>query len=105
MAETAVALHIPPAQLLETDSETLEYLWPIAERARREDIWSKEMLAVIAELLHAIWRVLVQVNSRKGAVPPKPLRVPRPWSTDQGSDARPRITWGQLAKRIGRRRG
>jgi hypothetical protein len=103
VAEAAAALHMPPAILLETDSEVLEYLWPIAQRARKEDVWAKEMLAVIAELTHAVWRLLVEVNSKKGSVPPKPLKIPRPWSTDQARDARPRITWAQLAKKIGRR--
>lgn len=105
MAEAAAALHMPPAWLLETDTEVLEYLWPIAERERREDIWAKEMLAVIAEMVHALWRVTVQVHSKKGSMPPTPLKIPRPWQPDGPRDSRPRMTWGQFAKRIGKRRG
>jgi hypothetical protein len=104
VAEAAAALHMPPAVLLETDSEVLEYLWPLAERARKEDLWAKEMLAVAVEMTHAVWRVLIQVNTKKGTLAPRPLKVPRPWSLDQGdADRRPRISWGQLIKRIGRR--
>lgn len=104
MAEAAAALHMPPAALLETDTEVLEYLWPIAERARKEDIWAKEMLAIIAELVHAVWRVEVQVHSKAHSSPPKPLKIPRPWRTEE-TDGRPRVTWGQLAQMIGKRRG
>jgi len=105
VAEAASALHLPPAALLETDSEVLEYLWPIAERARREDIWSREMLAVIAELVHAVWRVLVMAYAKKGTPPPKALRIPRPWQPDGPTDSRPRLSWGDLLKMIGKRRG
>lgn len=44
------------------------------------DGWSleRELQAQSVELLHALWRVTVMVNSKKGTTAPKPLHLPRP---------------------------
>lgn len=36
-------------------------------------------MAVIAELIDNNNRIHMQVNSKKGAPAPKPLKIPRPW--------------------------
>ena len=79
VAEMAVALHVAPDALLRSDDEVLDALIALAERERTEDLWGREVQAVTAEMVHALWRLTVQVNAKKGTRPPAPLRIPRPW--------------------------
>lgn len=57
-----------------------EYGWGIAE----------ELAAVGLELQHAILRVLIQANSKKGSSPPKQLHVPRPYEARERARRRGR---------------
>jgi hypothetical protein len=98
VAEVAVALRIPPEALLRCDDEVLDHLVAIAERERTQALWAAEVSAVTAELVHALWRVTVQVNSKKGTRPPAPLHLPRPWRAE--APVR-RVTVAELARRLG----
>lgn len=102
----AAALKMPPAALLDSDDEVLEHLIEVAGRERTHALWQLEVSAVTAELVHALWRLTVQVNSKKGARPPTPLRVPRPWQQNKRAQARavPRITLDELGRRLSRER-
>lgn len=99
-------LGVGPGDLLAADDATLDRLVELTQRQRTEAVWQGEVLALLAELVHALWRVTVQVHAKKGARLPPPLRVPRPWS--ETAPARPagaRITAGELARRLGGGRG
>lgn len=54
------------------------------DRAVDPDGWgsgwgnTEELLAKIAELVHLNWAQFVVTHSKKGAQPPRPLRIPRP---------------------------
>jgi hypothetical protein len=79
MAEAAVALRMAPSALLDCDDEVLEGVLELVERERTAALWALEVQALTAEMVHALWRLTVQVNSKKGARPPQPLHLPRPW--------------------------
>jgi hypothetical protein len=74
----AVALAMPPDALLRADDEVFDHLIVLAQRERTMKMWSAEVAAVTAELVHALYRVTVQVNSKSGRGP-EALRIPRPW--------------------------
>lgn len=58
----------------------IDGLPPDAMLWRRVPGWgsTEELLALNAEVTHAVVRVLIAAFSKKGASVPKPLRVPRP---------------------------
>lgn len=68
-----------------------------AQRAQR---WgdNEELLAVIAETLHALLLVTVRIHSKKGTQLPPPLRIRRPDETDR----RPKVSFGQMARQMAR---
>ena len=96
-----MALHVSPDALMRCDDEVLEALLPLAERARTEEVWSMELQALTAELVHAHWRLAVQANSKKGTRPPPPLRVPRPWRDGQPKPRSVRLSAAELITRMG----
>jgi hypothetical protein len=79
VAEVAVALRLAPAALLDCDDELMERMWELAQRERTAALWALEVQALTAEMVHALWRLTLAVNSKKGTRPPQPLRLPRPW--------------------------
>lgn len=50
----------------------------LAQAQRERWTTVEELLATIAEVLHALFSVTVQVNSKKGSRPVPPLHIPRP---------------------------
>jgi hypothetical protein len=102
VAEVAVALRLAPGALLDCDDELLERMWELAQRERTAALWALEVQAVTAEMVHALWRLTVQLNSKKGSRPPPPLRLPRPWRADTPSAPRRRVTMAQLMAMTGR---
>jgi hypothetical protein len=95
VAEVAVALRMSPDALMRCDDEVLEALWPLAERARTEELWALEVAATTAELVHSLWRLTVMANSKKGTKAPPPLHVPRPWA-DKAKPRRVTMTAAEL---------
>jgi hypothetical protein len=83
VAEVAVALRLAPGALLDCDDEVLERMLELADRERTEALWTLEVRALTAEMVHSLWRLTVQVNSKKGSRPPRPLRLPRPWKSQE----------------------
>ena len=79
----AAALAIAPDALLRSDDEVLDELVRLTQRKRTEDLFAAEMRVVQVELTHALWRLLAQVNLKRGARLPAPLKVPRPWAATQ----------------------
>lgn len=98
-----MALHMSPDTLMRCDDEVLEALWPLAERARTEEVWRMELQATTAELVHAHWRLTVQANSKKGAKAPPPLKVPRPWRKGAKRSGPVRLSAAELIARMGNR--
>ena len=92
----AVALHVAPDALLRSDDEVLDALIDLAQRVRTEALWSLEVQAVTAEMVHALWRVNVQVNAKRGAKIPPPLRIDRPWQP-QRKAGRPTVSLAEFA--------
>lgn len=81
----------------------LEALIAIGERERTQALWSLEVQAATAELVHATWRVTVIANSKKGAQRPPVLKVPRPWRSDGATAERARtVSVTEFARMIGR---
>jgi hypothetical protein len=101
VAELAVALRLSPAALLSSDDEVLDALIGLAERERTNALYALEVQALTAELVYALWRLTLQVNSKKGSRPPQPLRLPRPWR-DKQQPARRKVTVGQLIAMTGK---
>jgi hypothetical protein len=98
-----VALRMPPDALMRCDDEVLDELVELAGRARTEELWALEVAGLTAELVHAQWRLTVQVHSKKGARPPRPLRLPRPWAAKEPLPPQGRrISVGELARLTGR---
>ncbi len=98
-----MALHMAPDALLRCDDEVLDHLVVLAERERTEALWALEAQAVTAEIVHAVWRLTVQVNSKKGTRPPAPLNMPRPWRQAQPGQPVHRLSVGELIERMGPR--
>jgi hypothetical protein len=86
----ATTLHVAPDALLRSDDEVLDALIDLANRERTETLWSRELQAVTAEMVHALWRVTLQANSKKGSRIPPPLKIPRPWLDRGAARAGPR---------------
>lgn len=59
----------------------------------------EELLAAIAELVSQSNTLFIQANSKKGARPPKPLRIPRP------GDEKPKPATGEELKTFMERKG
>lgn len=70
----AVLTQVSPTVLAELDEQMLATL---AEAQRERWTTVEELLATIAELLHGLYVVTVQANSKK-AYRPTPLTIPRP---------------------------
>ena len=105
MAEAAVALRMAPSALLDCDDEVLEGVLELVERERTAALWALEVQALTAEMVHALWRLTLQVNSKKGSTPPRPLRLPRPWRDapeTYDSPRRRRVAIGELIDMTGR---
>jgi hypothetical protein len=100
VAELAVALRMSPAALLSSDDEVLDALIGLAERERTNALYSLELQALTAELVHALWRLTLMANSKKGSRPPAPLRLPRPWRPDAPPQRR-KVSLGQLIAMTG----
>lgn len=98
-----MALHMAPDALLRCDDEVLDHLVVLAGRQRTEQLWALEAQALTAELTHAVWRLTVQVNSKKGTRPPAPLNLPRPWRNDAPARGPQRLSVGELIERMGPR--
>lgn len=95
----AVALGMPPDSLLACDDELLDHLVVLAQRERTMRLWTAEVAATTAELVHALWRLTYQANVKRGTTIPEPLKIPRPWL----DEARPRrrvSSLGDLARRM-----
>lgn len=100
-----MALRLAPGALLECDDELMERMWELAQRERTAALWALEVQAVTAEMVHALWRLTLQVNSKKGSTPPRPLRLPRPWRDapeTYDSPRRRRVAIGELIDMTGR---
>ena len=98
----AAALAIAPDALLRSDDEVLDELVKLTQRKRTEELWSAEMRAVQVELTHAVWRLLAQVNSKRGATLPAPLKVPRPWATREQKPKAQKMSLSDFVRRLGR---
>lgn len=96
-----MALRLAPGALLDCDDEVFERLVELAERERTEALWTLEVQAVTAEMVHALWRLTVQVNSKKGARPPRPLHIPRPWRDQEPAPPRHTVTVAELIRITG----
>lgn len=84
-----------PAELLELDGRTFDELeLAVAERWTPE----LELLAINAELTHALYAAFVAANSKKGAQVPKPLRIPRPGDAAAEQDGPRRMSAGEFAR-------
>lgn len=59
---------------------------------------SEELLAVIAETLHALLLLTARIHTKRGTQLPPPLRVRRPHEQDR----RPKLTFGQMARQMAR---
>ncbi len=65
-----------------------------------KDFWSyeREMLAVIAEILHSLLVVTIKANSKKGTQTPPPLHIPRPHEAER--EEIPALTMGEYLKNV-----
>jgi hypothetical protein len=97
----AVALHVAPDALLRSDDEVLDALLDLVGRERTMTLWSAEVAATTAELLHALWRITAQINAKKGATLPPPLRLDRPWITVDPTPVQRKVSVGDFAQMLG----
>lgn len=94
-----MATGISPDVLVEHDDWMLHALADAVGAQKWRD--NEELLAMIAELLHALLVVTIKVHSKKGAQMPKPLRITRP---GQPEPEEPSVSIGQMARRMARGR-
>lgn len=84
-----------PLDLLELDDSMLASLGEAYSAQRWGD--TQELLAVLAELVHALIRVTVKANSPRGTQVPQPLHIKRP-----NEPAMPSMSIGEMARRMAR---
>lgn len=67
---------------------------------RGEQGWgiAEELAAIGLELQHAVLRVLIQANSKKGHSPPKQLHVPRPYEQRRRRRRGERVNPAQISR-------
>lgn len=81
---------IAPSVLIEEEDSVLEELWrSYADRETKWWPWERELLATIAELLHALIRQNAAIWGAKKHEIPEPLKIPRP-SLEEDRDDRPK---------------
>jgi hypothetical protein len=80
----------------------LEALVGAVNERQREEVqgWTtdRELLAVIAELLHSLVQVTLRVNGAKNVGPP--LRIPRPGEEPYEEPKKPAVSFGQFARDV-----
>jgi hypothetical protein len=99
-----VVTGIAPAVLEKTDPAMLDALMGAVNEQRKEEAeaWTmeRELLAVIAEILHGLLQTTLRVHGAKDVGPP--LRIPRPFEDEV--DTRPAaVSFGQFASDLKRR--
>lgn len=94
LARLAALLPCSPVDLLDLDLPLFNEL--VQQVQAREAEWTRrdEMAAVQVDMLHVIYRTLVQVNSAKKVHVPE-FRFPRPW--DGGTVDEAPVSHGAMA--------